>query len=385
MHNTTFMKTKKTILLLSCFVLCVLGIAVTAWGKSVSSEQSSLPNAYRWIVGEWRSFDYYPGEAIIMPDYIQYETDGESSISQKHKYSVEDSYIVVDGKQVFSLDEENKSISYDYITEGEGEDGPVNNVYTVEFTKTRNILLDDAVIRVSDYDFVDEFNNGVALVIKGDRCGLINSKNQLIVPCVYSYLAVNQCADDLIPAVDPMHFMGYIDLSGRVAIPFIYDDNAESDFGPAMFKNGYALASKDGKWGVIDKTGKEVIPFKYGSIYNTNVGLYGVFPVGDYSSGNVGFIDINDKMVIPCVYKCWCSKYDDGVPSWYFTFSDGVIALSKDGKYGCVNTKGETVLPFEYDYIGDFYDGKARAVKNGEDWIVCTSSKGVEAKKNQGR
>ena len=134
-----------------------------------------LPNEYRWIVGEWHSFYDYPGNAIITPEYIQYETDGDTQISQKHKYSIVESYIIVDGKQVFSLDEKNKTISYVYIVESEGFDGPIDIPYAVEFDKIRNILLDEVVIRPEDYDFVDEFQNGVALVNKGDRYGLINT------------------------------------------------------------------------------------------------------------------------------------------------------------------------------------------------------------------
>lgn len=73
---------------------------------------------------------------------------------------------------------------------------------------------------------------------------------------------------------------------------------------------------------------------------------------------------------------------EEEVPPFYFTFSDGVIALAKDGKYGCVNTEGKMVLPFIYDYIGNFYDGKAKAYKDGKQLsIVAKDGKAEEVQK----
>lgn len=371
-------KSKSSILLLS--ILLGMGcIAVTGFvcfGQVMNSGQSVLPDKYRWIVGEWYSFYDYPGDAIITPEYIQYETDGDTQISRKHKYSIIDSYIVIDGQQVFSLDEENKTISYDYIIEGEGFDGPINIPYTVEFDKVRNILLDEAVIETKN----DYFENGVATVNRDGRYGLINAKKQLIVPCIYKYIDIYQYADGLIPAVSPMDHLGYIDLTGKIMIPFYFDDLSTFDFWPAKFNNGYAIASVDGKWGVINKSGDFVVPNKYGEIFNTNVGLFGVFAEGNYSSGKLGFVDSKGNEVVPCIYECWNSDYEeDEVPPCYFTFSDGVIALAKDGKYGCVNTEGKTVLPFIYDYIGNFYDGKAKAYKDGKQlFIVAKDGKAEE-------
>ncbi len=374
-------KSKSAILLLSIMLLmvCIATTGFISFGKVMNSGQSVLPNEYRWIVGEWHSFYDYPGDAIITPEYIQYETDGDTRISQKHKYSIVDSYIVVDGKQVFSLDEVNKTISYDYIIESEGFDGPVNIPYTVEFDKIRNILLDEAVIKAEDYDFVDEFHNGVALINKGDRYGLINTKNQLVVPCVYKAIMVNQYADGLLPTVSPENHLGYVDLTGKIRIPFSFDDISEDDWGPAMFNNGYAIASMDDKWGIINKSGEFVVPRKYGQIFNTNVGLYGVVVGQDYSSGKIGFIDIKGNEVIPCIYECWHSDYEEDKPPFFFTFSDGIIALAKDGKYGCVNTDGKIVLPFTYDYIGEFVNEIAMAYKGGKQLsIVAKSGKAEE-------
>ena len=50
--------------------------------------------------------------------------------------------------------------------------------------------------------------------------------------------------------------MGYIDKSGKEIITFKYDEAKE-------FYNGFAAVKSGDKWGYIDKTGKQVVPFIY--------------------------------------------------------------------------------------------------------------------------
>jgi hypothetical protein len=47
-------------------------------------------------------------------------------------------------------------------------------------------------------------------------------------------------------------------------------------------------------------------------------------------------------------------------------FSDGLVSVKKNGKYGFVNNKGRTVIDFEYDEAGRFVKGFAVVKKNNE-------------------
>ena len=73
----------------------------------------------------------------------------------------------------------------------------------------------------------------------------------------------------------------------------------------------------DYKWGVIDKSGKEVIPCKYDFIYDFCEGLAKVRLDGKY-----GYIDKSGKEVIPCKY--------DGAKF----VSDGLIGVKRGKKWG---------------------------------------------------
>lgn len=55
-------------------------------------------------------------------------------------------------------------------------------------------------------------------------------------------------------------------------------------------------------------------------------------------------------------------KYDE-----IYSFSEGFAPVVKDGKFGCINTKGEEVIPHIFDAANPFSNGVA-VVRIGEKW-----------------
>jgi len=145
---------------------------------------------------------------------------------------------------------------------------------------------------------------------------------------------------------------GYIDKIGKEVIPFEYD-------GARQFSEGVAVVKKDGKYGFIDKTGKEVVPFVYSEIghYFTE-GLAWVEKDGKY-----GYMDTTGTIIIHLIYD-----------SAGF-FAEGLAAVSKDGKYGYIDKTGETVISFEYESASDFSEGLAQVIKNGEYGMIDKNGK----------
>jgi hypothetical protein len=87
----------------------------------------------------------------------------------------------------------------------------------------------------------------------------------------------------------------------------------------------------------MDKSGREVIPVKYGSMGNFVDGLAKV-----ESDEKWGYIDKSDQEVIPV-------KYD-----YAWDFTDGGAIMKLNGKYGYIDISGKEIIPFEYDYMWDF-------------------------------
>ena len=91
----------------------------------------------------------------------------------------------------------------------------------------------------------------------------------------------------------------------------------------------------NGKWGFIDKEGKEVIPIKYDWVENFSEGLAPV----KLLNGKWGYIDKEGKVVIPI-------KYDDAWP-----FREGLALVKLNGKWSYIDKEGKVVIPIKYEDV----------------------------------
>lgn len=192
---------------------------------------------------------------------------------------------------------------------------------------------------------------------------------------------------------------GFIDTSGREVVPCRYNDVFD-------FNEGMARVETGGKWGYVDKTGREVIPCIYGQAYDFSDGLakvylekqffidktgkevlaagrdWGVFKEGlarITRDGKTGFVDKEGNEVIPCKY--------DGASM----FCEGMASVSEDHLLpeeeqtdeidyytteGFIDRTGREVTPCKYDFAGDFHEGLALVRLNGKSGFIDKS--GVE-------
>jgi len=223
-------------------------------------------------------------------------------------------------------------------------------------------------------------------------------------PAVVSAPVPRNIHDGLEPAEDNRPFaptrllFGYIDVTGKLAIPYQFGSVGNFDSGTAIvskyyddngkevlpYEDQYHNRSKQ-RWGVIDKTGKQIIPCQYESIYLFRCGLAPVKKDGKYGylnrSGEVvvpfiydradlfyggyaqvhinhkfGLIDTAGNVIVPLVY--------DGVSDLSYCFA----AVKKNGKCGYVNEKGVEVIPLVYDNALNFYDEGIAPVSIADKW-----------------
>lgn len=86
--------------------------------------------------------------------------------------------------------------------------------------------------------------------------------------------------------------VGFIDKTGALVIPCIYDD-ADTRFS----EDGICAAKKDGKWGYIDRDGNVVIPFEYDNAYGAGDGMASVV-----KDGKCGLVDYSNRLIVPLEY-----------------------------------------------------------------------------------
>lgn len=147
------------------------------------------------------------------------------------------------------------------------------------------------------YDEVSPFTLGRAKVRLGNHCGIIDTLGNIILPIEYDDeipMGGKYTYSDSLALVEKDGRMGYVDLDGKLAIPFYFDQ-------AFPFSEGLAVARHKGLWGYIDTKGEVYIPFIFDYASPFSFGLAEVIYYG-----NISNIDFRGR----CVKNC------NGIISW---------------------------------------------------------------------
>ena len=105
------------------------------------------------------------------------------------------------------------------------------------------------------------------------------------------------------------------------------------------------------KCGFIDDNNKLVIPLLYANARDFREGMAAV-RIGNWASDNWGFINKEGELVIPIKYK---------YPRY---FSDGLVKVILDNEWCFINKIGEKVISLnKYDGGGNFHKGFAVVIR----------------------
>jgi hypothetical protein len=85
---------------------------------------------------------------------------------------------------------------------------------------------------------------------------------------------------------------------------------------------------------------------------------------GQRLNGKYGFIDENNKVVIPFQYDYAHRR-----------FEEGLAVIGNNGKYGFMNEAGEIVIPLKYEFASSFRNGRAKIKKGGKYGFIDSTEK----------
>jgi len=146
------------------------------------------------------------------------------------------------------------------------------------------------VVPFGEYDLIYNFQDGFAAVRNSGRWGFVNSNGELAIP-LEQYAFVRSFSDGLAAVRRDWDKagMGFIDKSGNVAIPFMFDHvepfnegfaavwNSDSSDGRFPGRDNrtfdYAFIDNPGKWGFIDTSGNVVLPIEFDNVAGVSNGL----------------------------------------------------------------------------------------------------------------
>ncbi|MBV8325501.1 WG repeat-containing protein [Chryseobacterium sp.] len=120
------------------------------------------------------------------------------------------------------------------------------------------------------------------------------------------------------------------------------------------FSDGLVVVETKGekpKYGALDHSGKQVIPFKYDDISDFFEGIARV-----ELHQKFGAINKKGKVIVPIMYD---SMSD---------FQENMAIISLNNKFGATDRNGKIIIPLKYDTLGPFENGTAKALINGK-WI----------------
>ncbi len=133
------------------------------------------------------------------------------------------------------------------------------------------------------------------------------------------------------------------------------------------FNEGVAVVKKDGKYGIIDNTGKLITPYEFDIVGNEpelEKDSYLYYDENEFRDGLLSVkkndewavIDKSGKIIVPY------GKYD-----YIGSFNEGLAATKKGDKWGYINKEGEVIIDFEFDNANNFSEELA-AVKKQDEW-----------------
>ena len=220
------------------------------------------------------------------------------------------------GKKVLALDE--KFIWVSSFSEGYAavEERGTNQYGVID--KTGKLIIPCIY---DSYEVYDSFKGGVAIVKKGELWGLVNMKGAVIAPFSYEWID-HSWNNRGWTTVRKAGKLGVLDISGKEIIPC-------SNQGVRVWGEGLIAVKNNGKWGFFDEKGKQITPYEYDE---TNP-FWSRFSVVK-KDGKAGLIDMSGRLVIPCSYESL--SYD----------ADFDLVIFKENKrYGFFDSKGTMVIP----------------------------------------
>lgn len=187
----------------------------------------------------------------------------------------------------------------------------------------------------------------------------------------YQTKAVNSNNEEILTGYDQIEALDNMDKNGNVW----YEENV-------------LRVKKNGKYGLIDLLGKELLPVEYDEITVLDGAENSILIK---KADKIGLVNDTGSIIIECNYK-EIKKLGD-------TYKDGYITIDEQGKYGVISATKKQILDNKYDEISqvalkEYYqvkeDEKVKlinskgetVIENGFDQIKSVTTNGIIFEKN---
>ncbi len=231
------------------------------------------------------------------------------------------------------------------------------------FDRTYGIVNNEIGLMVTELEFLDirlnDFRQGGTLarcVFSNGRHGLIDQAGRIARrDLAYIGRFVNGVArfsfsGQLSGSTDAELHLGLVrDYLRALSAPTVMQDYTQFDI---EFKAQANLICEGCEWGYLDQEGQVVVPpqYTFAKDFVNQVGIVACH-------GKWGMINREAKIILPCQY--------DGVQFMENTDNQMVRVYIREPKYGLVDTLGQITVSAVYDELGYFSEGRLAVRRNG--------------------
>lgn len=289
-------------------------------------------------------------------------------------------YAVIKNKDKFDIYKSGKKISssYDDVKQFPG------NYFGFKKKNKYGLLNPDGTIAIPNtFDEMHPFSEELFMVKKNNKWGLVSHQNRIRLSVEYDEFKKH---DDYLFKIRGEEGSGFINQQGVMLIPPIYEDINLFGDSKSMYE-----VKREGKIGLINEIGENIIPAKYDTIYKLKSSNFCIGRSGDKQeiinivsrrtetiSGNFDGADVSFDEIDMSYGSFFVLKKGSHIGIYinntltpivydrivFYQAPQGVIAVKQGEKYGLILKSGKIIEPI-YDNITRFNGGRAFAEKNG--------------------
>lgn len=191
---------------------------------------------------------------------------------------------------------------------------------------------------VSDYyEQAFSFAEGYSVVKSGGKFGAINTLGEVVVPIKYD-TANGFFSEGLLGVGSEDTGVGAVDAAGKTRIPMKYHTIYPFLNGRALVKNG------NGKWGIIDKEGKEVLPAKWNDLRFSSSTLLNSDHMWVKDSDNLFYYyDLRSQKIL------FPGSGQGYVDAEAFDREGHAIVRGEGATYGAIGPDGTVCVPIQFE------------------------------------
>lgn len=217
-----------------------------------------------------------------------------------------------------------------------------------------------------NYDYISDLIGSYVLVQKGDKWGVIDTLEDVSITLDYAKIDLIPQSSNLVRLAKDKPTYYYYNQAGELtrfiavekAPPLQVKKKVEALYSPnydhvtPFDKDGLAVIKnpkKNNLKAILSKTGKLVSKYIYVDLgpFKEDLAFAKLYNKKDRRTEKYGFINRAQEFSILAEYTAAQS------------FSEGLAAVAKAGKWGYIDQKGKVIVPFQYNRVTPFEGGYA--------------------------